>query len=135
MNTTEDVIVDLGASVNIVDEVTYFKLLKPNCELKQAKANIFAYGSSKPLPLRVKFTVLVLYKTKMVDTTFCVIKGDSGPLLSCQTATDLGLLKLINSLSTPSEPVDGSFISQLPNEYQDLFQGIGKLRLSSEAAH
>lgn len=87
-------------------DVTYDKL-KPSCELKQAKANIFAYGS-EPLPLRGKFTAPVRSKTKMVDTTFYVVKGDSGSLLRCQTATDLGLLKIINSLCTPSEPADGS---------------------------
>ena len=53
MNTTVDVIVDSGASVNIVDDVTYDKL-KPSCELKKAKANIFAYGSSEPHLLREK---------------------------------------------------------------------------------
>lgn len=59
-----------------------------------------------------------------------VIQGDHGSLLSRKTATELGLLKVVNSMSTEM-PISSP--NQLLHEYQDIFQGIS--RFSSEATH
>lgn len=48
------VIIDSGASVNIVDATAYQKL-KCNITINSSDVKIFANGSSAPLPLKGKF--------------------------------------------------------------------------------
>ena len=128
LGTTVDVIVDSGASVNIVDDVSYEKL-KHKCELRPSNAKVYPYGSTTPLPLRGKFIAAVHSKMKTVDkATFYVTQGNHGSLLSRKTATALGLLKVINSTSTENQTTDAPSTSQLISEYQDRFKGIGKLK-------
>lgn len=126
-NTPVDVIIDSGASVNIIDEATYQRLA-PGCKLDNARAKICTYGSTTPLPLRGKFTTTINAKKKTATATFYVIKGNAGSLLSYQTATELGLLQIVNSLSTSDRSVNETSIAQLLDDYNSLFQGIGKLK-------
>lgn len=125
MDTTVDVIVDSGATANIIDDTSYDKL-KLSCKLQPSIAKIYPYGSSTALPLRGEFKATVHSKMRTIkEATFYVIQGNYGSLLSRQTATELGLLKIVNSMSAEAgSPTQ----SQLLHEYQDLFQGIGKLK-------
>ncbi len=125
MDTIVEVIVDSGATANIIDAISYEKL-KPSCKLQPSTAKIYPYGSSTALPLRGEFKATVHSKMRTIDeVTFYVIQGNHGSLLSRKTATELGLLQIVNSMSTE----DGSSNpSQLIQEYQDLFQGIEKLK-------
>ena len=46
-----ELMLDSGASVNLIDEVTYQRIYKGKAKpLEQAKRRIFSYGSPKPLP-------------------------------------------------------------------------------------
>ena len=48
-----EMMLDSGASVNLIDEVTYERIYKGKAKtLEQAKRRIFSYGSPTPTPAR-----------------------------------------------------------------------------------
>ncbi len=53
------------------------------------------------------------------------MKGDGCTLLGDEIAKKLGLIKIINSVSSPSS---GTVADELVDGYTELFQGIGKLK-------
>ena len=52
-------------------------------------------------------------------TTFYVVKGNSGSLLSPDTAVQLGIIRFINRVSSTDTVV---------GNYNDLFEGTGKVK-------
>ncbi|RXN00095.1 hypothetical protein EOD39_10254 [Acipenser ruthenus] len=126
-NTAIDVIVDSGASVSIMDETAYTKL-QDKVQLQRANIKICTYGSRTALPLLGKFCTTVSNSTKIVPTVFYIAKGHYGLLLSCQTATELGLLKIINSVSHTTPKVHPPFLESLLTQHANIFEGIGKLK-------
>lgn len=141
------VMIDTGASVNIIDETT-FRRLKCRPSLTKCTISIFPYGSRTPLPALGKFTAMVESKSQLTTATFHVLKGNNGSLLGYGTASQLGLIKIANALhmspqqhdqlqgshSTDSQrasaciKTDGNTIDDILSEYNDLFQGMGKLK-------
>ena len=63
--------------------------------------------------------------TKIIPASFHVIKGNTNtePLIGFQTSESLGLVVITNAVRTDPETVT----SKLLEEYEDLFQGIGKV--------
>lgn len=117
---TVPALIDSGAAVNIISEMTYNKLsIQPR--LLHTDLRILAYGSKDALPILGKSTGCVEAKN-----TFYVIKGDGCSLLSYQTADELGLIKIICSISPPS--VNLTVADELVNSHPELFDGIGKLK-------
>lgn len=57
---------------------------------------------------------------------FCVIQGDSFFILSYDTSTELGLIKIVTSLSPV--PTTMTCAEELVNSYPELFERIGKLK-------
>ena len=58
---------------------------------------------SHPLPVLGKFEELIESKHRMVVTTFHVINGDGGSLLSYSTATELDIVKMnVHAVTQPS---------------------------------
>ena len=122
------VMLDSQATVNIIDEATYQRLRhKPS--LTKCTVPFFPCGSS---------TSLVESKSRVTNATFQVLQGSNGSLLGYDTASQLGLIKVANSLHTsPEQPVQPMTTSNqtemnatgdLLTEYADLFHGIGKLK-------
>lgn len=70
VDTVIHVIVDSGATVNILDDVSYEEL-KASCELQPSAAKIYPYGSSTALPLRGKFKAAVHSTTSTVNAATC----------------------------------------------------------------
>ncbi|XP_051992411.1 uncharacterized protein K02A2.6-like [Xyrauchen texanus] len=134
------VMLDSGATVNIIDETTYHRLRhKPS--LTKCTVPIFPYGSSTPLPTLGEFTSLVESKSRFTNATFQVLQGSNGSLLGYDTVSKLGLIKVANTLHTaPEQPVQSlqpmtisnqtemNAIDDLLTEYGDLFCGMGKLK-------
>ena len=54
-----------------------------------------------------------------------VIKGDSCTLLGYNTANELGLIKVVSAVSSPT---DGRVANEVIETYPELFQGMGKLK-------
>ena len=123
-NVTVPMLIDSGASTNIVDKNTWSFLKKNHikCQSKQCEKQLYAYGTKEPLKTLGTFTCAVEVDDKRVYAEFVVIDGTGKPLLGKETAVNLGVLKIglnVNSVSTPKDIV---------NNYKECFQGIGKLK-------
>lgn len=99
------VMLDTGATVNIIDKTTYQRLKHEPSHTK-CMVPIFPYGSRTQLPAIGKFTSLVESKSRLTNATFHVLQGSNGSLLDYDTASQLELIKVANTLQTsPQQPV------------------------------
>ena len=112
--------VDTGASTDILDEETFSKIAKSTkIELKEASARIFAYGSTSQLKVLGKFDANMAVQGNTVRTTVHVLEGAHGSLLGYTTACELGLVNInINTIALHE---------QLIEQYPHICEGIGKL--------
>lgn len=162
-NVNFKLMIDTGASINVLDENTFTKLQNAGqvhqIKLTKPKTKIYAYGSKVPLSVLGTFTTEVESRRRLTSATFYVVKEDHGSLLSCKTAQELDLIKLnINSVKqtkkalqkkhqsveqypvkSPRSTSDNCTIKcpatatsaktrALVTEYQQLFQGVGKMK-------
>ena len=113
-------LIDSGASVNLLDEATFHTLkIKPT--LKRSTTRITAYCAKKPLKTQGTFTAEVESKSRITIAVFHVVSGNSGSLLSYQTAKNLAMIH-INHVSRSSTETD------LLRQYDHLFHGIGQVK-------
>ncbi len=121
--------IDSQAGVNILDSESFQRLQNatgaPQSSLKKPSTEVFAYNSRNPLPVIGEIKANVTVGNKQTTTTFCVVEGNSGNLLSFKTSTELGLIKIINSMSAPSETCG---VDNILSSYEDLFNGMGKVK-------
>jgi hypothetical protein len=142
--------VDSGADVNIIDEKT-FNHVKSRVKLLKCNTRLYTYGSRSPLPLVGKFKATLSNSEKYDVADIYVVQGthNAGSLLGSGSATTLGILRIVNhvkldgsqngesgsatdksvQLSTQKEktcPI--ASVDKLVAEYDDLFQGISKLK-------
>ncbi|XP_028412196.1 uncharacterized protein LOC114535019 [Dendronephthya gigantea] len=89
-------IVDTGATTNILVSKAFNEIKKknPSLHLHPSTHKIYAYMQSQPLPVLGKFEALIESKHRMAVTTFHVVNGDGGSLLSYSTATELDIVKM-----------------------------------------
>ena len=137
--------------MNIIDEDSFDKL-KGQVTLRRARAKLFAYNATSPLPLIGKFTAVVSTKKRYEAADFYVVKGSrsSGCLLGSSSAVNLGILHIVNRVkskprkfarakSTPVPSKKGDRDNnctpggqerqqKLIKSNDDLFHGIGKLK-------
>ena len=121
-------LIDSGANINMIDKSTYANLKnKSDIKLLTSKKRIFAYGAKYPLPLEGIF-----YSNVSVDSTHDIAKiyvasaNNSGCVLSRETATNLGLLKIVNKMSEEQNIPDRT--SQIVSKHPNVFKGLGKLK-------
>ncbi|XP_044166850.1 uncharacterized protein K02A2.6-like [Acropora millepora] len=120
-----EMMLDSGASVNLIDEVTYKRIYKGKAKtLEQAKRRIFSYGSPTPLPLLGTIQAEITAKSSSTSATLHVVKGSSGNLLGYDTAQRLGLLKIVNQVGT--DKTSPQYLAS--GEFENLFGGIGKVK-------
>ena len=128
-NREFEVLVDTGATVNVMDEITFKRSLADKVTLRRSSSVLRAYQSnenpSAPLKVMGKFEAIVESITRIAPATFHVIKGHTNtePLIGFQTAEDLGLVKVANTVQS-----EETITSNLLKEYADLFRGIGKMK-------
>ena len=71
------VLIDTGASINVIDEKTYQTIIKSRqnkrISLSNTATKIYSYGGSKPLPALGTFTTHVESKRKLTPATIYVI--------------------------------------------------------------
>ena len=137
-NVSIPVLIDTGASVNVLNKDHYSQIVGQHKEakLKKSKIRLYAYGNKEPLPVLGKLDTTVEVKDKVSPVTFFIIDGNHGSLLNCTTATDLGLLKVniaVNTIGHEHQETKPTAVTKLVEEYADIFQGIGKLK--SEGIH
>lgn len=126
--TTEiRMLIDSGASVNIVDNMTY-KLLAQKLPIQTSDIKLYPYGSENPLPVVGKFEASVKSNHKTTTTTFDVVNKSSGSLLSYDTACSLDLIDFnVNAVKFDYTQSPLTSLNELLATYDDTFKGIGKL--------
>eukprot|EP00795_Rhopilema_esculentum_P006556 gene6556-12053_t len=86
-----DLLVDTGASVNILDEET-FSQIPSDPKLEKTTVKVYPYNSNSPVTLLGKFQATVETKKRITVATFYVTEGNSGSLLGSETSQELGLV-------------------------------------------
>ena len=90
------VLIDSGASVNLLDKHTYDNLI-PRLALKKTSVTIHPYGSEKHLKVlgmfHAKFSGSGEDRTPVTAKLY-VTQGSSGSLLGQNTAIEIGLLRI-----------------------------------------
>ncbi|KAK3740432.1 hypothetical protein QZH41_004600 [Actinostola sp. cb2023] len=126
-NKTVKCLIDSGAGVNVIDSHTYNKL---NIPLSPTSKKIYSYQATKPLPVLGKFEADVISAVTNTSNIaqFYVVDGADGNLLGYKKATDLRLLHIVNTLSTPKG-------TSIVDEYSDCFKGLGKMKDKTAQLH
>ena len=123
-----DVIIDSGATCNIISESTWqiAKKQKIVCSSSAgSEKKLFAYGSDTPLPIVGEFSALVKSGNEQVTATFIVIKGNGRSLLGKETAEVLKILKVgPDSYSN----IHHITLDDIKHEFKECFEGFGKLK-------
>ena len=114
-----DVLIDSGATCNLIDKATwqFLKEKHVKCKSEKVTKKIYAYGSTKPLKTLGVFTACVEiggYKTK---AEFVVKDGSGRPILGRDTAVELSVLRVGREVNAVSEM-----------DFPGLFDGVGKLK-------
>ena len=129
-----EMLVDSGATNNIVDEKTWenLKAKKIKCKSEAAPIDrrLYAYASSKPLPVKGRFMCEVLIGKGKAQAEFLVIKGTGVPLLCKDTAMKLGVLRIGVDIATVAETKQ-----TLQQQFPEVFSGIGKLKSKQVTLH
>ena len=124
-----NILIDSGASVNILDEPTFNKI-KPKPNLEQTGMRIYSFQSSEPLQTIGKFIaqVSVPSHTSIVEATFLVVKGHGGSLLSRQTAEALDILRVGPPPSPQIETANQvTSTDSILDKHSDIFKGLGRM--------
>ena len=129
-----EMLVDSGATNNIVDEETWENLKAKKIKCKSEAAPIgrklYAYASSKPLPVKGRFLCEVLIGKGKAQAEFLVIKGKGVPLLCKDTAMKLGVLRIGVDIATVAETKH-----TLQQQFPEVFSGVGKLKSKQVTLH
>ena len=91
-------IVDMGATVDVIDSKTYDRL-QSSIKLSKSTTKIFAYGSDKPLTLKGQFQAALESDKRFTNSVIHIVEGSSGNLLSAKTAQELGLIQLVDKVT------------------------------------
>ena len=129
----DSVLIDSGASCNVIGYETWSNLKKKNinCQSTKSAKKLFAYSQKEPIEVAGTFVAEIVCEAsgeKSVDE-FTVIKGAGKLLLGKSTAEKLKVLHVgpLNGLQVCSIATEGSDMD-IRQEYADLFVGVGKLK-------
>ena len=90
-NVPLQVLIDSGASINVIDEKAYHAITKSpqnnQLSLRHTSTKIYSYGGTSPLPVIGTFSTRVESKTRTPSATIYVIKDEKDCLLSYKTAS------------------------------------------------
>ena len=107
--------IDTGASCNVLDEVTWSKLvIKP--VLCKTNIKLFAYGSNTPLVTLGEFKARALINGIYQSFMVLVVEGSRGCVLGHESLLKMGIVKIINQLEFKDPLVD-----QLALQYPNVF--------------
>ena len=121
-------LVDSGATSNIVDKGTWEKLKSEGIKCEShansgGSKKLYTYSAETPLQVKGSFTCVATVGKGKTQAEFIVIDGNGMPLLGKNTAIELGVLKI---------GVDVAAITgmgeDLERQYPEVFHGIGKLK-------
>lgn len=124
------VLIDSGASCNIVDENTWVRLKNSGikCESEKVCKKLFAYGQVNPIETIGQFYCKIACQSTKLDCRdeFVVIKGQGKSLLGKTTSEKLNLLRvgppMVCTVTSENAETD------IRAKYADIFSGVGKLK-------
>ena len=93
---TINVVIDSGASCNLMSEKTFNFVTGGSARLLECDKKVYAYASVEPLQLKGKYhlTVLVPQIHKSLYTEFYVMSGNAATLIGCEASEFLGVLRV-----------------------------------------
>ena len=98
--------VDTGATIDLIDSHTY-QQLQHKITLRKSHTKVYSYGSDTPIKLKGQFQAQIESKKQYTVSQVHVANGSGGNLLSAKSAQDLGLIQLINKITTlPQEETE-----------------------------
>ncbi|XP_022785142.1 uncharacterized protein LOC111325577 [Stylophora pistillata] len=119
--------IDSGASVNLLDETTFQRINSHGSgSLQAVLTKIYSYGSKVPLPTLGILTATVKSSNASASAQLIVVKGENGNLLSYHTAKKLGLIAVSLDTATVTER-NKDDPESLKEEFKSLLGGIGKV--------
>ncbi|XP_048584683.1 uncharacterized protein K02A2.6-like [Nematostella vectensis] len=131
----QNVIIDSGASCNLMSERTFNDLSKGDIVLKPSSKQIFAYSSSDALNLKGSCMLNVHVPETNVDkrAKFFIVSGKASTLLGRELSEALGILKVgvqVNSCSSDFSAINTQLNSKaaLKAKFPNVFHGLGKLK-------
>jgi len=112
-----NVLIDSGASCNLVDRNTWEGLKRQQiaCKSEKSTKQIYAYGSQVALKTLGKFTTFVEVGSCKTQAEFVVVDGQGKSILGRDTAIELNVLR-----------VGRPEVNTVEIEYPGLFSGVGK---------
>ncbi|XP_052776899.1 uncharacterized protein LOC128214457 [Mya arenaria] len=127
---TIPVIIDSGATVNIIDRKMweYMKERKVKCNSKLTNKKVYAYGNDKPLTVAGSFTADVTVSNKTVNAEFIVVEENGQALLGKTTAVELDILHIEMPSMVNNVMTDVERKQDLSKKFPKCFHGIGKLK-------
>ena len=121
-----DMKIDTGASVNILDELT-FSRLRLKGKLQPYTNSLYAYNQESPLPTLGTFKATLKYKDYSILTDLIIIKGNSGNLIGYDTCIALKLIQVVDDIQ--DEHNDNNTREKWLEKYPKVFKNeIGKLK-------
>ena len=133
-----NVVIDSGASCNLMSEEMFNVVTGGNARLLECNKRVYAYASVEPLQLKgmYSFNVKVPQTHKSLYTEFYVMRGNAGTLLGREASELLVVLRVgvsINSCDVKSDEMENlaNLIDRkalLKTKFPKVFQGLGKLK-------
>ena len=129
----ENVLIDSGATCNIVDRATWEVLKQKGvqCQSRKCEKKLFAYGQTKPIEVVGTFQSEIYCEEsgEMCVDEFTVVEGHGKALLGKDTAEKLNVLRV----GPPNLPQAYSITSEgnsvdIVKKFADVFTGVGKLK-------
>ena len=95
-NELVDVIIDSGATCNLMSEQVFDKVSQGKLELLKTDGKVYAYASQEPLKLSGKYTLNIGVPDTQTSfkTEFFLIPGSPDTLLGRSSSEELGVLKV-----------------------------------------
>ncbi|KAK2548046.1 Gag polyprotein [Acropora cervicornis] len=129
-----NVIVDSGASCNLMSEHVFHSLTGGKAPLAECDKHVYAYTHSKPLDLKGSCMLRVTVPQTKISAVaeFYIVPGQAATLLGRKTSETLAILKVginvnnCNANIDHAQPPDKK--AALRVQFPKIFEGLGKLK-------
>ena len=127
-NVSAHIIVDSGASVNVVGRDTWqdLKRQKVKCTSSASHREIYSYGAKDPLPTLGTFKANVKAGVREAECEFVVVDCKAETLLSRESSEALGLLKIGYDVNAVEATCDDTYCKEILQKYPGIGDGVGK---------
>ena len=124
-----NVIIDSGATCNLMSEQMFDKVSKGKLELLKTDRKVYADASQEPLMLSGKcmLNICVLDTRTSFKTEFFVMPGSADTLLGRSSSEQLGVLKVDVSVNACESRNITDKKASLKTKYPQVFTDLGKL--------